>query len=98
MIQVRDYLALAGKRGRRISAVFGISPERCAAAVRHLRGGAPDAPVWLFCAASPDPETAALCERVFVSDDGMGLLIEAEKQLWPHWVADGFGVRTFNTR
>ena len=87
MIQVRDYLALAGKRGRRISAVFGISPERCAAAVRHLRGGAPDAPVWMFCAASPDPETAALCERVFVSDDGMGLLIEAEKQLWPHWVA-----------
>src|SRR5207249_1051428 len=84
--QIREYLWMAGKRGRKVSAVFGVSPERVGAAVRYLRRGAPDAPVWLFCDSAPDVETGALCERVFSSSDGLALLIEAEKQLWPHWV------------
>ncbi len=91
--RLREYLALTGKNGRLVSAVFGVSPQPCAAAVRHLRRGAPDAPVWLFCASEPDPETAALCERVFVSDDAPALLLEAEKQLWPYWV--GLAVSTW---
>ena len=56
MSPVRDYLALAGKRNRKVSAVFGISPQRCGIAVRYLRRGAPDAPVWLFCSGAPDPD------------------------------------------
>jgi glycosyltransferase involved in cell wall biosynthesis len=84
---IRGYLELAGKRGRKVSAVFGVSPERCGKAVRYLRRGAPDAPVWLFCSGAPDAETAALCERVFRSEESLALLIEAEKELWPHWVA-----------
>ena len=86
MSRIREYLALTGKRGRTISAVFGTSPDRCAAAVRYLRRGAPEVPVWLFSVNPPDPETAALCESVCVREDPMALLIEAEKQLWPHWV------------
>jgi glycosyltransferase involved in cell wall biosynthesis len=85
--RIREYLALTGKDGRKISAVFAVSPERCAEAVRYIRRGAPDAPVWLFSATEPDPETAALCEHVCVLADAPALLIEAEKQLWPHWVA-----------
>jgi len=85
--RIRDYLALAGKSDRKISAVFGISPAACAAAVWHLRRGAPDVPVWLFAVSPPDPETAAVCERVVIGDDALSLLVEAEKRLWPHWVA-----------
>jgi glycosyltransferase involved in cell wall biosynthesis len=83
----REYLKLAGKSRGRVAAVFGATPDHCAKAVRHLRSGAPEAPVWLFCSATPDADTAALCERVFQSDEGLALLIEAEKELWPHWVA-----------
>src|SRR5207249_3089651 len=91
---IRDYLSLAGKRGGKVSAVFGVSPERCAAAVRHLRRGAPDVPVWLFTLSAPDAETAALCERVVVGEDSLALLIEAEKLLWPHWMALGVATWT----
>ena len=87
MSSIRKFLALTGKCDRKISAVFAVSPERCAEAVRYLRRGAPDAPVWLFSASAPDPDTAALCEHVFVLEDAGALLIEAEKQLWPNWVA-----------
>ena len=87
MSRIREFLALTGKSDRKISAVFAVSPERCAEAVRYLRHGAPDAPVWLFSASAPDPDTAALCEHVFVLEDAGALLIEAEKQLWPNWVA-----------
>jgi glycosyltransferase involved in cell wall biosynthesis len=85
--RIREFLALTGKSDQKISAVFAVSPERCAEAVRYLRHGAPDVPVWLFSASAPDPETAALCERIFVLEDAGALLIEAEKQLWPNWVA-----------
>ena len=94
MSGIRDYLVLAGKRGRKVSAVFGISPAPCAAAVRYLRRGAPDIPVWLFSVSPPDPDTASLCERVVVLEDAPALLVEAEKQLWPHWVALGVATWT----
>jgi glycosyltransferase involved in cell wall biosynthesis len=84
--RIREFLKLAGKRGHTISAVFGTSPGPCAAAVRYLRRGAPEAPVWLFSTTAPDPDTAALCESVCVLEDPIALLVEAEKQLWPHWV------------
>src|SRR5262249_31660639 len=85
--QIREYLALAGKRGPKLIAVSCVSPWRCGGAVPHVRRGAPDAPVWLFCAASPDPETARLCERILVSDEALSLVVVAEKALGPHWVA-----------
>jgi glycosyltransferase involved in cell wall biosynthesis len=85
--RIRAYLALAGKSDRKISVVFGISPASCAAAVRHLRRGAPNVPIWLFAVSAPDPDTAALCERVVIGDDALALLVEAERQLWSHWVA-----------
>ena len=91
MNRIRDYLALTGKRDRKVSAVFGISPRHCGAAVRHLRRGAPDTPVWLFTTSPADPDTTALCERVVVLEDPLALLIEAEKQLWSHWVALAVG-------
>lgn len=87
MSRIRAYLAMAGKRGPKVSAVFGVSPDNCATAVRYLRRGAPEVPVWLFSVSPPDSDTAALCERVFVLDDSLALLIEAQKQLWPCWVA-----------
>ncbi len=86
MSGIREYLALAGKRGGLVSAVFGVSKQSCAAAVRYLRKGAPEAPVWLFTVNAPDTETAALCEHVCVLDDSIALLIEAEKRLWPYRV------------
>lgn len=93
MSRVRAYLALTGKKGATVSAVFGVSPERCAAAVRYLRAGAPDAPVWLFSVTEPDAETAALCQGVCILEDPMALLVEAQKRLWPYWV--GLAVATW---
>jgi Glycosyltransferase len=83
----REYLALTGKGDRKIAVIFAVSPQRCAEAVRYLRREVPDLPVWVFSARPPDPETAAVCEQVFVGTDAPALLIEAEKQLWPYWVA-----------
>ncbi len=60
----------------------------------HLRKGAPDVPVWLFSKVPPLPETAALCERVEVRRSSLLLLLRAELQLWPRWVAISVGTWT----
>ena len=90
----REFLKFTGKGERKVAAVFGISPERCDAAVRHVRRGAPDVPVWLFSSREPWPDTAALCERVSVEPDSMELLVSAQKALWPRWVALSVGAWT----
>ena len=87
MSRFREYLALTGKGSRKVALVFAVSPQRCGEAVRYLRREVPDLPVWVFSASTPDAETAAMCEQIFVSQDAPALLIEAEKQVWPHWVA-----------
>jgi len=83
--RIREFLKLAGKRGHTISAVFGTSPARAPlrALLAPRRSGSS---VWLFSTTAPDPDTAALCESVCVLEDPIALLVEAEKQLWPHWV------------
>ena len=43
--------------------------------------------MWLFTAAPPSPETAALCERVIVRPNPLALLLAAERLLWRRWVA-----------
>lgn len=80
---MREILRRLGKGERKVAAVFAISPEAADRAVRHLRAGAPEVPVWLFAAREPRPETAAFCERVVL---GAGLLA-AQRALWPQWVA-----------
>jgi glycosyltransferase involved in cell wall biosynthesis len=55
--------------------------------VLHLREGAPDIPVWVFCTTQPAPETLDLCERVWVRPSTVALLIDAQRQSWPRWVA-----------
>ena len=94
MERVRNYLRLAGKGDERVIAVFAVSRECAASAVRYVRRNVPDVPVWLFAAQPPDPETAAVCERVVVSPDSMELLIVAQKELWPRWVALSVGTWT----
>jgi glycosyltransferase involved in cell wall biosynthesis len=46
-------------------------------------------PIWLFTTQTPHRETVALCERVHVKPGTAALLIEAQRQLWPYWVAIG---------
>ena len=87
MDRIRPFLKFAGKGDRKVAAVFGVAPEHCDRAVRHVRRGAPEVPVWLFCSRQPWDETAALCERVRVEPDSMELLVTAQKELWPRWVA-----------
>jgi glycosyltransferase involved in cell wall biosynthesis len=85
--RVKAWLAFAGKGERKVAAVFGVSPGNCDRAVRYLRRQVPHIPVWLFSTRAPNADTAELCERVFVESDSMALLVVAEKELWPRWVA-----------
>jgi glycosyltransferase involved in cell wall biosynthesis len=83
---VKAWLRFAGKGEQKVLAVFGVSPQGCEQAVRYLRRQLPDIPVWLFCTATPLPDTVAQCERVVVESDSMALVVLAEKELWPRWV------------
>ncbi len=94
MHRIRALLKRAGKGDRKVAAVFGISPEHCDRAVRHLHRGAPNIPVWLYSTREPFPETAALCDKVVVRGGSLALLAAAEKQLWPFWVALSVGTWT----
>src|SRR5262249_52414413 len=90
----RALLKALGKSDQKVAAVFGFTPAACHAAVVHLRNGAPDVPVWLFSTAPPLPETAELCERVELRRRSLALLLRAEFQLWPRWVALSVGMWT----
>jgi glycosyltransferase involved in cell wall biosynthesis len=70
-----------------VALVFAREPEACHRSVAYLREGAPDVPVWLFSTAPPLTETEALCERVVVRRSAFSLLLAAERQSWPRWVA-----------
>jgi glycosyltransferase involved in cell wall biosynthesis len=50
--------------------------------------------VWLFSTTQPFPETAELCERIHVNRSSLALLLQAERQLWPRWVALSVGTWT----
>ena len=89
MERVKSWLAFSGKGERKVTAVFGVSPESCDRAVRYLRRELPDIPVWLFVTRPPLASTAELCERVVTESDSMALLVAAEKELWPRWVTLG---------
>ncbi len=91
---VRSLLRWAGKSDTKIVAIFGFTPEGCHAAVVHVRRGAPGVPVWVFSQAKPFAETAELCERVHVNPSPLGLLWEAQRMLWPYWVALGVATWT----
>ena len=87
MSRLHDYLCLAGKGDRKVFAVFAVSRDSAASAVRHLRAGSPEIPVWLFTTATPDPEVASVCENLVLGGDSLALLVDAEKLLWPYRVA-----------
>ena len=84
----------AGKSEEKVVAVFGLSSQTSDRAVRHIRAGAGEIPVWLFCTSEPDPDTAALCERVFVRPSSLATLLEAQSLLWHHRVALSVGTWT----
>lgn len=67
--------------------VFATTPAGCDRAVRHVRDGAPDVPVWLYSTCAPPAEIERLCERVSVRRGSLALLIAAERESWPRWVA-----------
>jgi glycosyltransferase involved in cell wall biosynthesis len=85
--RIGEYLKLAGKGGRKAAAVFCGDPAHIMPAVRHLRRGAPDVPVFLFTTGAPPEEASRLCERVFVDGDPMALAVRAQQELWPFRVA-----------
>jgi len=84
---LRSLLKFIGKGDRKVAAVFAQTPETCHRAVVHLRAGAPDVDVWLFSTQPVPAETAALCAHVAVGRRSLALLLSAERQLWPYWVA-----------
>lgn len=87
MERIREYLKLAGKGRRKVAAIFCADPRHSPPAVRHLRHGAPDVPVWLFTTAAPPLEASAHCERVVVEEDSTALAVRAQQELWPFHVA-----------
>jgi len=91
---VRSFLSLAGKGDRKVAAVFGLSPAACHSAIVHVRHGAPGVPVWLYSTAQPSEATRALCERVRVRRSSLLLLLQAQIELWRHWVAIGVSTWT----
>jgi hypothetical protein len=86
---LRSLLRFTGKGEGKVAAVFGLDPASCHKSVLHLRAGAPEVPVWLFSTQAVPTETEALCERVHVNRGSLALLLEAQRRLWPHWVAIG---------
>ncbi|MBZ5618439.1 MAG: glycosyltransferase family 4 protein [Acidobacteriia bacterium] len=86
---LRSLLRLIGKGEGKVAAVFGLTPSSCHTAVIHLRKGAPEVPVWLFSTQAPCAETASLCKWVYVNPGSLALVLQAQRQLWPHWVAIG---------
>ena len=90
----RAVLRLVGKDDRKIAAVFALTAASGEAAVRHLRAGAPEVPVWLFCAEPVPPAVASLCEQVYVRRGSLALSLEGHRKLWPHWVALGVATWT----
>ncbi len=78
---------ILGKDQGKVIAVFAASAVEADHAVRYLRAGAPDVPVWLFALEPPEEETAALCERVFADRSATRLFFAAQRLLWPHMVA-----------
>jgi glycosyltransferase involved in cell wall biosynthesis len=79
---VRRVLRALGKGDRKLIAVFAGTAEEAAAAVAHVRRGAPDWPVWVLC---PEPVPAGLADCV-LRYASLGRAIRA---LWPYWVALG---------
>jgi glycosyltransferase involved in cell wall biosynthesis len=53
----------------------------------HLRDGAPDVPVWLYCTATPYDDTLPHCERIVVRRSTLSLAVAASRESWPRWVA-----------
>jgi glycosyltransferase involved in cell wall biosynthesis len=84
---VQFCLRRAGKGDRKVSSVFGVNAEASHRAVLYLREGAPEIPVWLFTTTAPLPETAALCERIYLNTNPFALVAVAESRLWERWVA-----------
>jgi len=85
--RLRAFLRFLGKRDLKVSAVFAAGTGGCDRLVRHLRAGAADIPVWLFSTAEPNPETAALCEKVVVRRGALALFFRAQRELWRRSVA-----------
>jgi glycosyltransferase involved in cell wall biosynthesis len=91
---LRFLARIAGKNEQKIVAVFGLSPQTSDRAVRHVRAGVGEIPVWLFCTSEPDPGTAELCARVFIRPSSLSTLFEAQGVLWRHRVALSVGMWT----
>ena len=94
MNYLRQFLKFTGKSDRKVLAVFATSSAGAATAVRYLNREVAGVPVWLFSTVPPQPETAGACARVLVEADSMALLVEAQKALWPQWVALTVGTWT----
>ncbi len=88
---LRTILKCIGKSGRHVVAVFATSAPCAHAAVLHVRKGAPDVPVWLYSSTPPLPQTAELCERIFVQPNSLLLLLTAQFHLWSRWVSLSVG-------
>jgi glycosyltransferase involved in cell wall biosynthesis len=84
---LRSLLRAAGKSETKVAAVFAYDAASAHAAVLHLRRGAPDVPVWLFSQSTPLGETTSLCERLHIHRSSLALFFEAQRELWPYWVA-----------
>jgi len=84
---LKRLLGLLGRSEHKIIAVYAASGSAYQEAVRHVRAGAPEAPVWLLAASPVDAEVARQCERVVQLPAGASLPFRALRILWPHWVA-----------
>src|SRR5271170_4982228 len=87
MPMINALFRILGKTQGKVIAVFAVTAEDARRAVRYLRAGAPDVPLWLFSLEKPAQETAALCERVDVRKGPTLLLLAAQRLLWPRRVA-----------
>ena len=78
----------------RVIALFAEDHESSLHAIRHVRQGAGDLPVWLYSTAAPPPGVTALCDRVVVHQNPVQLVLTAQRQLWPRRAALAVGTWT----
>ncbi len=82
-------LKWAGKTGGKAVAVFAGSAREATIAVRHVKQGVVDLPIFLFCLEAPPAPVCEACAKVIANPSAVALFFRAQRELWRYWIALG---------
>jgi glycosyltransferase involved in cell wall biosynthesis len=91
---LRPFPRLIGKTDSKVVVIFVDSAHEAAVAIRHVRAGGVQLPIYLYCREGASRTVEEQCARVTIGRNSFGLLIRAQRELWPHWVALGISAWT----